>query len=741
METLNLLIVEDELIVAKSLKHMLEELGYGVSGMVDSAEEAIRETEKQRPDLVLMDIVLNGEINGIEAAEQIRSRFGTPVIYLTAYSDQTILAQAKVTEPFGYLIKPFGERELNANIQMAIYKAKKEAKLRESEKRYRSLFEQSNDAILIHDLEGGILDANTRACEMLGYECKDLHRMFLPMIYADDERMVFENSLCEIREKGHARFESRLRRADGTTIAVEISARITDEEGVTVQEIIRDITERKKMEEAFQSEYAFRKAIESSMLAGVATVDLTGRQTYVNPAFCKMVGWTENELVGKRPPFVFWAPEQRERTHDGLMKKVRGEEPTGSFELRFQRRNGELFDVLGIHSPLADAEGNVTGWLAVFYDITDRKRAEATLLESERRFREMLSNLKLIAVILDSKGNITFANDYLLELMGYKREEVLGKDWIENFIPAELRHEIRQWFSEIISLEKEWSYHENEILTRQGERRLIAWNNTALRDPQGHIIASASIGEDITDRKRFEEETLKVRKLESISTLAGGIAHDFNNLLQAIMANISIAKFHLFPDDNSFKRLTAAEDACQQAAELSYRLITFARGGKPVKKRMPISEVFDESVLLSSVGPNITCELLLANELSPVEIDERQIKQVIRSILKNAKEAMPEGGIIKVSANSVRVTEKDNLQLEEGNYLKISIQDQGVGIPEENLSKIFDPYFTTKHMGADRGLGLGLAICHSIVSKHDGRIAVESKLGSGTTFHIYLPVS
>ncbi len=260
-------------------------------------------------------------------------------------------------------------------------------------------------------------------------------------------------------------------------------------------------------------------------------------------------------------------------------------------------------------------------------------------------------------------------------------------------------------------------------------------------DENNEVIKLVHVIRDITVRKKMEAEVLKTQKLESIGILAGGIAHDFNNLLQAILGNISLARMLTNPKEKTFQLLEEAERASEQAKELNYRLLTFSKGGDPVRRRASVKNVLKESISLSLSGSNVSCEVSLPEDLDLVEVDKGQMNQVFNNLLFNAKEAMPDGGKVEISASSVRITGNDNLPLKEGQYVKISVTDHGAGISQEHLPRIFDPYFSTKERGSDKGMGLGLAICHSIIAKHGGHMGVESEVGVGTSFYVYLPAS
>ena len=241
---------------------------------------------------------------------------------------------------------------------------------------------------------------------------------------------------------------------------------------------------------------------------------------------------------------------------------------------------------------------------------------------------------------------------------------------------------------------------------------------------------------DITDRKNAEKEQARMGKLESLGVLAGGIAHDFNNILTMILGNVSLAKMYMGKDqEKTREKLINAEQAIMRAKDLTQQLLTFSKGGAPIKKVVAIDGFLKDVCQFALTGTPVVCKFDLDHDLLPVEIDEGQMTQAIGHIVINGHQAMPEGGTILIKAeNSIVGTSADNLPA--GKYIKISITDEGNGIPDEYLSKIFDPYFTTKQKGS----GLGLAVCYSVIKNHRGHIKVESTLGVGTTFHIYLPV-
>jgi len=240
--------------------------------------------------------------------------------------------------------------------------------------------------------------------------------------------------------------------------------------------------------------------------------------------------------------------------------------------------------------------------------------------------------------------------------------------------------------------------------------------------------------------KRSEDELQKIRNLESIAALSGGIAHDYNNLLTVIIGNISLIQSYIEPDDMISHLLDEALEASMTAKSLTQKLITFSRGGAPIMETASIAPVIKSATEFTLSGSNIKCEFSIPDDLWLVHIDKTQIGHVIHNLVMNAREAMPSGGIIKVIAENVNIADKTRV-LEKANYVKISIIDQGIGISKEILDKIFDPYFSTKDMGTQKGMGLGLSICHSIIKQHNGNIVAESAAETGTTLHFYIPAS
>jgi len=263
-------------------------------------------------------------------------------------------------------------------------------------------------------------------------------------------------------------------------------------------------------------------------------------------------------------------------------------------------------------------------------------------------------------------------------------------------------------------------------------------NASLARDPEGRPQFVVIVSTDVTDRKQAELERLHAHKLESIGVLAGGIAHDFNNLLQGVFGYVSLARMNLDSREKAAAMLDQADRALNTSINLTGQLLTFAKGGKPRKKRLTLSPVIEDAArfALSGARSNLACDL--DERLWRADADEGQIAQVVQNIVLNASEAMPEGGTVRVSARNCVVPAGTKAALPEGGpFVRIVVEDRGVGIQEQHLSRIFDPYFTTKQTGS----GLGLATSYSVVRNHGGAIEVASELGRGSTFSVYLPAT
>ena len=380
------------------------------------------------------------------------------------------------------------------------------------------------------------------------------------------------------------------------------------------------------------------------------------------------------------------------------------------------------------------------GYEKIQQEVAEKIQTEHALRESEDKFRTFFEmspvGIVIYPIALDPLNRTLTSSVYntaFHNFFGYSREELRQMSVAEITHPTDLRKNI-VFMEELVAGKRDSYTMEKRYIKKGGD---IFWgliNVTLLKSSYGKPPQVMTTLVDITERKLIESEQLKIEKLESVGILAGGIAHDFNNILTTIVNNISLAKLSTNPDNNTVEILSNMDEACRRAKDLTNQLLTFSKGGTPVKKIISIKEQIRDSSLFALRGSNINCKFFIAHDLWPVEIDAGQIDQVLYNLLINAVQAMPGGGTIFISAKNTRSETHTNEKTQK-DYVKITIEDQGAGIPEGNLKNIFDPYFTTKQGGS----GLGLACTYSIIKNHGGNIAVYSEDGKGAVFSIYLP--
>lgn len=401
-------------------------------------------------------------------------------------------------------------------------------------------------------------------------------------------------------------------------------------------------------------------------------------------------------------------------------------------EYRLITKSGEVRWFKDLTLALRDQNGSLTYLQSIVIDINERKKAENSLRESEEQYRKTLDAMPDVIIVVNTDLEITLLNETLIE-----KNKELGFDY--DVIGRKL-DEVYPFFSEN-------DFDEYNQIFKTGvpvfkENRLTVNNNEYIIDVRkipyienGIVKNITTIVSDITEKKLIEEERAKASKIESIGILAGGIAHDFNNLLTGIIGNISLTKTGVPENSEEYEFLCEAELGCIRATELTQQLLTFSKGGVPIKQPIDISSLISETTSFSLRGSNVTYTTTVCSGLWPVNADKGQIHQALSNIIINAQQAMPKGGTVSLLAENIEVDETYGLPLENGRYISISIVDNGTGIPKKNIQNIFDPYFTTKQKGS----GLGLATTYSIIKRHGGFISVESELGTGTTFTIYLP--
>ncbi len=387
-----------------------------------------------------------------------------------------------------------------------------------------------------------------------------------------------------------------------------------------------------------------------------------------------------------------------------------------------------------------EEKGETDRILLAMSDITERKRAEEALAAEKERLAVTLWNIGEGVIVSDVRGSIVLMNRTAEQLTGWTAEMAIGREITEVYRTEDerTRKPCANPVAQVLHRDSQRDRGRHLLLvSRDQSEHPLGETLAPVRDSNGDIIGVVIVFRDLTTERRIEEDLAKNERLESIGVLAGGIAHDFNNTLTAIEGNIIVAKAHLMEDHKAFERLVEAEKAAHRARNLTRQLLTFAHGGKPIKRVLKLGDLIRDSTLFALSGSTIRPMMDIPEDLWPVEADEEQIKQVFHNLVSNADQAMPDGGTLSVTAENVVLGDDEILMLQGGKYVRIKVSDTGAGIPREYVSKIYEPYFTTKQFGS----GLGLTVTHSIVRNHGGTIEVESRPGAGTTFIVYLPSS
>jgi PAS domain S-box-containing protein len=422
------------------------------------------------------------------------------------------------------------------------------------------------------------------------------------------------------------------------------------------------------------------------------------------------------------------------------MKQIRSGKELVSSQVTKVADDGTKNTYIVTARPFCDAEGELTGIIENFQDISKLKEYEKALFAEKEQLAVTLNSIGDGVISTTTDGTIVMLNKIAQSLTGWRQENAAGKLLEEVFHIVDENNQANKidLVKEVIKTKQVIELSGSYILKgKDGTEYLIEDSAAPIFNRFSEVMGVVIVFRDVTNEKRIEEELQNARKIESIGVLAGGIAHDFNNILTAIIGNISLAKMHTDPESKVQTRLTEVEKACLRATALTQQLITFSKGGVPIKRTVSIKQLLEDSASFALRGSNVKCDLAIQDDLLPCDIDGRQISQVVKDMIINADQAMPEGGTITITAENSTVDEDDNLPLKDGEYVKIVIQDKGIGIAPENINKIFDPFFSTK----EKGSGLGLASSYSIIKKHGGYIGVASKDGAGTTFTVYLPAA
>jgi two-component system cell cycle sensor histidine kinase/response regulator CckA len=606
--------------------------------------------------------------------------------------------------------------------------------------RYELLANHSRDLILfVRKNDGRLIEANVSATNAYGYTREELLALSITDIRAPGYKTMAPSQMEEADAHGIL-FETVHARKNGETFPVEVSSQGIDLDGTRILiSVIREITDRKRAEEQLLIKDF---AIESSISA-IGLADMNGKVFYVNDAFVKLWGYSNaDELLG-RDISEFSQSPGRITDAIAVMKSGKGY----LSESKGMRRNNTIFDFQISANIVKSKEGNPLCLMASFIDITERKAAEKSLqnayddLErSEEKYRSLFEQSKDAIFISEDGGSITDVNPAGLELLGFDEKNELLK---ENMGDLFADPEDRKSFFEVLRREKFVKDREFRFIRKGKEEIIVNSTTSAILDESKDTLSFLSIVRNITKQKAIQQQLAQAQRMESVGTLAAGIAHDFNNILGIIMGHSTHLEMAGTEPGSATRSVDSIQKATARGAALVNQLLTFARKTESVYEQVRVNDVVDEvSRLLKETLPKtITVLTDLKTDLPPLNADATQINQVLLNLCVNARDAMPAGGNIKITTDTVDSGEISlKFPTAAGKeYIVMKVSDSGIGMDEETRRRIFDPFFTTKDIG--KGTGLGLALVHSIVTNHGGFVDVETELGKGTTFSIYLPVT
>jgi PAS domain S-box-containing protein len=745
MNPARILIVEDESIVALDIKDRLAAMGYEVCGVADRGEEALSRAGADRPDLVLMDIRLKGEMDGIAAAAEVRKLWNIPVVYLTAFSEEHTLRRAKITEPFGYIIKPFEDREIRSAIEMALYKHQAETRLRESERRYATTLTSIGDGVVATDPQGRVTFMNPAAEKLTGWPAADAHGRPLAEVFkivSEQTGQAVENPVDRVLREGRTvglAGGTLLLSRDGRQIPVDdCAAPILTESGALSGTVLvfQDGSARRQAEEKLRlTQFAVDRTADAAFWM---TPD--ARLFYVNEAACRDLGYAAEELLAKTALDI--SPDYLREAWPEHWRELKARKTT-VLETVHQAKDGRVYPV-EIRANFLEFGGREYN-CAFARDITRRKQAEAELSKSRETLLAVLEGVDAAIYAADMQSHeILFMNKHMIEAFG---ADLTGRRCFEAFRgesapcghctndrllgPAGAPAGVCVWESRDPVTGK-WTINRDRAV-RWVDGRMVrlqtATDVTKLKELE-------------LERSRMQEQLRQAQKMESVGRLAGGVAHDFNNMLSAILGYSELAMIKTRPSEPIMDDLKAIKGAALRSADLVRQLLAFARRQIVSPKLLDLNDTVSGmlKMLKRLIGEDIDLAWKPGGGLWTVRVDPSQVDQILANLCVNARDAIP--GVGKVTIETANAAFEEDYcaahpGFTPGQFVMLAVSDNGCGMEKELLDQIFEPFFTTKEIG--KGTGLGLATVYGIVKQNEGFVNVYSEPGRGTTFKVYLP--
>ena len=732
MKKKQILIVEDEQIVADDIKTIVRKLGYAVSATAFSGKEAINKAKKKKPDLALVDIVLKGEMDGVDLASILRSRFNIPFVYLTAYGDDETLKRAKTTEPFGYILKPFEEKNLQITIEMALYRHKMENLLKQSEERYRALYSTMNEGVCLHEIiYNGSGDAKD-------YRVMDVNPAFESIIGLDREKVLGKKAseLFKTRKPPFLDLYAKVA-ASGKPTSFEtyfspikkhlrISA-FSPEKGKSAC-VLTDITERKMMEEALRESEEKLKGIIENVQEVIFRLSPRGNILYVSPNVKDIYGYEQEDLIGKHLKETTPVSEIPRALE--ALKGVSAQKEIRNFEIsQLDSRGGTIPMEISI-SPIKKA-GKIIAIQGVMRDITERKGAEEKLRESKEKLTSFMESATDSFFLLDNDLKILEINRVALKAIGLDKKEALGKK-LSHIVPDLKESGRYDKYMEVIKTGKPYFIDDFIPHPNFGDVRISL---KAFKAGDGLGIIAA----DITGRVQIQEqlnrtlEELK-QKNQELDDYTYTVSHDLKAPLITIQgfSDILLKKYRGKLDKDVVQYLRRIIRSSKRLERLVSDLLKLSRAGRKTGelKEGNIKDILEISLkyLKASIEEK-HIHVKYSSEFPSVYCDKTRILQVFDNLIANV-------------VNYIGSQEKPKIKIgwreDKKNYI-FWVADNGPGIKEEDTEKIFKIFYKGSSVGSRDGTGIGLSIAKKVIESHMGKIWVEPKLGKGSAFYFTIP--
>jgi two-component system cell cycle sensor histidine kinase/response regulator CckA len=612
-----------------------------------------------------------------------------------------------------------------------------EALIRQSEEKYAKMVHSSPDAITLRSLpDRRYLEVNEGFARLTGYTAEEVLGKTPGELNLWVEREPHRTTLQKLEAEGQVTGEEfRFRTKSGEIRYGRVSAvRVGVNGKQCMLSVTHDISDRKRAEEALSQ---LASIVESSDDAIVGKT-LGGKIVSWNAGAERIYGYSASEVVGK--PVSILLPEEQGDEVPEILKRLSKDERIHHYETVRVRKGGQRITVSVTISPVKDAEGIIIGASAIARDITERKRVEEKLQESESHFRSLVHDAPygIYRVTLD--GRLLHVNPAVVKMLGYESEQELMACNVEKEVcrDPEAHQSLYQSYSQkqdFRDVEAEWRRKDGKIIT-------VKMTGHPVLDKDRSLAYFEVFVEDITERRSLEKQLFQSQKMEAIGRLAGGVAHDFNNLLGVILGHSDILDQQIGTDGRLRKSVEATRNAAERAAALTMQLLAFSRKQviEPTVIDLNASVMEIEKMLHRVIGEDIELAIRPQSGLWRVKADAGQLSQVLMNLAINSRDAMPNGGKLVIETANVELDAtygRQHLGAKPGPHVMLAVSDTGIGMDSETLSHIFEPFFTTKETG--KGTGLGLSMVYGIVKQSNGYIMAYSEPGRGTTFKIYFP--